>query len=390
MTGTSLDDVTEVAFVYTDPAGNSGTIVWNEANGLLDSRFNPSSNGTSATFSPTLIASGDPVGLYRWTISVTNGSETILREFTVTYIYGPQQLPVTNTGPDTLPSDVVWGVITDNSQPELVDFGTANSTQLSQSFLEGLQQRAALLQSASTAIELYDNLDGLISELSKISDAAQLLAALNELGFNTENIATAEAITKGLLVTVANMLVDKAYDDAAANGFSTDLLPKPVAKAILNNAIYIATLDVDGSIAGLIGQFGAIAREYLALTAQNEQLVVNELGQALLELETYQAGDLSYSTALAQAENFGPTIDALREGIGGVWNEQTAQKIEIIGKLQSIRLRQLAGEDVTAEMGALSEQYREFSSSISGLQNINDYYYQFATQVALQLGLNGW
>ena len=158
----------------------------------------------------------------------------------------------------------------------------------------------------------------------------------------------------------------------------------------MNNAIYILTGDVDGSIAGLNGQFLGIAKEYIAVSAQNEQLVVNELEGALLELSAFQEGYLSYKFVMEQIADGKSIASGLRSDAGSVWNEKTAQKMNIVNDLQELRLRQLSGEDVSAQIAQLSADYKKYAIELSGIENLNDAYYTFATQVARQLGLVGW
>lgn len=85
LVGTGFADVTEVRFTWTDPNGQTGTVIWNAANNFGGGRFVVGASGTSASIAPTLIASGDPSGTYQWSVSFVAGSQTVTKSFTVAY-----------------------------------------------------------------------------------------------------------------------------------------------------------------------------------------------------------------------------------------------------------------------------------------------------------------
>lgn len=131
LVGSGFDGVTEVAFLVTDPAGNVTPIVWNEANGLLQDRFDASSD-RMATIMPVLLGANDAPGTYRWTVSITNGDEFVLRNFTVIYAVQPVQEPIINVNPGagTGGSGVVFGYVGGTNDLGSIDDTTAGSTAL--------------------------------------------------------------------------------------------------------------------------------------------------------------------------------------------------------------------------------------------------------------------
>lgn len=85
LSGSNFDAVTEIRFSYTGPNGQAGTIIWNAANQFGGGRFVVGAGGTSATISPVLVAAGDPLGSYQWTVTFVAGNQAIARDFTVAY-----------------------------------------------------------------------------------------------------------------------------------------------------------------------------------------------------------------------------------------------------------------------------------------------------------------
>ncbi|NGO53481.1 filamentous hemagglutinin N-terminal domain-containing protein [Allomesorhizobium camelthorni] len=96
VTGSGFSNVTEIRWTWTDPNGNTGTVVWNAANDWGNGRAVLVSD-TSATVSPALVAAGDPQGIYQWEVTVIAGSQQITRSFTVDYVQVVQ--PVISTVP---------------------------------------------------------------------------------------------------------------------------------------------------------------------------------------------------------------------------------------------------------------------------------------------------
>lgn len=86
LTGTGFSSVTEVRFTWTDPNGQTGTVVWNAAlNNFGGGRFVVGASGTTATISPVLVAAGDPSGTYQWTVTFVAGAQTVTKNFAVAY-----------------------------------------------------------------------------------------------------------------------------------------------------------------------------------------------------------------------------------------------------------------------------------------------------------------
>lgn len=291
-----------------------------------------------------------------------------------------------------------WGVVSGHEIPSVMDLATAGSTQPSQTFLEGLQQRAALLESASSASELYHALDKLMSLLATADDVGQLIIYLDYVGIDASGpladqaFANAQGLSTKVLMVVGDLVIEEFYDKLDERGVETSVfLSEPVAKAVFANAIYISTSDVDGAVSNLGGQLLDIASGYLDLSAQNAGLVANELAQALVELDAYRSGDTSLEVALA-ASDVSSVSDTVTDGSGRVipTSIKAAHQLEIIGDLQELRVRQLSGEDVSGEVLRLSGEYRKFRMELTGAQNLGDYYYDFATEVARMFGLAGW
>ena len=85
VSGTGLNNVTEVRLSWTDPNGLTGNAVWNAGNNFGGGKFVVGTGGTSATIQPVLVATGDPSGAYQWTVTFVAGSQTVTRNFTVGY-----------------------------------------------------------------------------------------------------------------------------------------------------------------------------------------------------------------------------------------------------------------------------------------------------------------
>ena len=93
LTGSALNSITQITwecygerFVCPD-----SPYVWTPQNWA--GRFTPSSDGTSATVSPVLIASGDLQGTYQWIVSFSNGIQSVSTLFFVTYGSSPAPIP---------------------------------------------------------------------------------------------------------------------------------------------------------------------------------------------------------------------------------------------------------------------------------------------------------
>lgn len=94
LSGQGLNNVTAVTLSWIDPTGASGTVTWDASDNFRGGRFSPSASGASATITPTLLAAGDPPGLYQWIVTLTNGSQTVTDRFNVTYAAAALEMPV--------------------------------------------------------------------------------------------------------------------------------------------------------------------------------------------------------------------------------------------------------------------------------------------------------
>jgi len=372
--GQGLDDVTSVTLDWIDPTGATGTKTWTTSDNF-EGKFVPSADGTMATLTPTLVFTGDPPGAYSWTITFNSeGQSPVSRSFRVNYGAPQLEAPVPNSQGQPTSNSGIWGVNLNSEVPSYTDTTIVTSTPAMGDALSELRQRARLLNSAESGIEIYEAYSGLVDAIVQLQDINDAIRALNELGLNTDNIAKLDKIGNKFFVIAANLLLDKAYADATEKGISMPI-PKPVAKALLNNAIYISTGDLSGSLSDLGGQFKDIAIGYLSLTSQNATIVANELESAVLEIDSFSSGKLSYDAVMKQIEGSKQVSQTLTERWSWVWNASAAEQITIIADLQGLKVRQLNGESTTA---LISELHQKYSDS------------KFSNSIAAQFGISGW
>lgn len=105
--GGGLLGLSEIRLSYTGPAGQTGTVILNTNNGFNGRLTNVTNS--SATFSPVLIADGDPPGLYRWTVTFSNGVQSATSVFSVNYTGAQLKPPVPIVVPSNPPSGLVLG-----------------------------------------------------------------------------------------------------------------------------------------------------------------------------------------------------------------------------------------------------------------------------------------
>lgn len=143
--GSGFSDVTEIRFTFTDPNGDTGTVIWNAANNFGDGRFIVDSD-TNASIMPILVAANDPTGTYQWSVTLVAGDQSVTQNFSVSYTQAmtptpsptpvptpspsptpsptPTPIsgePILNVNPDDPPGRIVWGLGFDGGGPEGID-----------------------------------------------------------------------------------------------------------------------------------------------------------------------------------------------------------------------------------------------------------------------------
>ena len=105
LSGQGFAGITTITLTWTDPTGRTGTITRTAANNNFDGRFTVDQGGNSAQLSTVLVDDGDPPGAYRWTITLTNGNQTVTRNFIVSYGAASLDEPVVQ-GPTENPNSL--------------------------------------------------------------------------------------------------------------------------------------------------------------------------------------------------------------------------------------------------------------------------------------------
>lgn len=217
---------------------------------------------------------------------------------------------------------------------------------------------------------MFRAFDDLLSALSTLKASAEVAGILNELKF-TPNTITIQDLESDYFGEVSSLLIDYLYERANAKGIDLKV-PEPVFDAIVRNAIFVATGDLEGSVSYLSGQVVDIAAAYTGLQAEYRELLIDQLEYALLELNAFVRNQISYDLAMSQIRADRDISVSLASSPGGIWSSETIEKRGTIADLQELKLRMLNGENPEILEGALRAQYQddEFAKQVAALLGI--------------------
>ena len=236
-------------------------------------------------------------------------------------------------------------------------------------------------ESARITLEFFDL-------LKQAKDAAELWKLVGTLGVDVGVQTPLGQSVGGALTILVDPVLDHLFELAPSSTLAT--YSKAVLAAGLKNAIYISTLDLAGASTNLGFQFIDIAVGVKALQAESLARVTGRLEHAIIITDAMHRGQLSEQIVLQDIERSIAIEAELDPGLFNPIQQRASQQVNIINDILDLAVRQNRGENVQADIDRLSGEYRRYSAELSGIENIVNYYDDFASQVAVLLGVKGW
>ena len=236
-------------------------------------------------------------------------------------------------------------------------------------------------QSARLTLELFDL-------LKQAKDAAELWELVGTLGVDVGVRTPLGQSVGGALTILVDPILDHLFELAPSSTLAT--YSKAVLAAGLKNAVYISTLDLAGASTNLGFQFIDIVLGIDALRAESLARVTGRLEHAIIVTDAMHRDQLSEQIVLQDVERSRAIEAELDPSLFNPIEQRASQQINIINDLLDLAVRQKQGENVQVDIERLSQEYSRYNPELSGIENIANYYDDFAAQVAVLLGVQGW
>ena len=243
----------------------------------------------------------------------------------------------------------------------------------SDDYLKQLQRQANLFETASTAAELALAFDALWGASMMLEDSATVAGLLNKLNFTPKTITIAELETDFLKVT-AGYYIDYLYHRAEQKNIEI-IVPKSVFKATVNNTLYVKTANIKAATKDLAIQAIEITEAWTGLQSTYTYLRLRQLESAIVELDAFLNGKMSYEFVMEQIRYDRDLSIAMYGAAGNFWSVDTVERMGMIADIQELSLRMLNGEDVERFKRSIQAEYKGRLNS---------------DQVATLLGVKDW